>query len=210
MAYGAWAGPVAQCSYYGIQPGGKEAELQEFPNCGTIDGDGIFHVNRELLKLLHFDHNKPACVSTGMSGFKYFYVTRAGKAVETLQNYTDDPDCDEFHDGLARSPSPAGTRFVDHSLKAVISTPYEYAFRFEGAFALVCNDLRRFTPFYDEDGIGEYVGGHCGYINRRGALVVPLGPAYGEAYAHAPSSATPDAAAGEQSKLRGLELGEKR
>jgi len=175
ISYEPWFGPVAECFNY--------AEDKDFSNCGQVDEKGNFHINKALLPKLATLHDGLACFRIGNT-IKVFYVhTKTGRS---LESYGVDMGCDYFSEELARSPSPRGTRFFDRSLNIVISTPYQYAFSFEKNYAIVCNDLRLFYPFYDEDNYGEYVGGHCGYINKQGTLVVPLNYSYSDVGSHAP------------------------
>ncbi len=153
--------------------------VQNFRNCGAINADGVFIINRALLKKIRFRGTKPACL---MAAGRAFYLTRQGR---TSQAYVMDVDCDGFQEGLARSPTPLGTQFVDRSLKLVIATPYSFAKPFEQGLAVVCNDLRVRHAFGDEH--GEYAGGQCGFIDRTGTLVVPLDYSYDEVEAHRPN-----------------------
>jgi len=175
ISYELWSGPVTECF--------NDAEDKDFTNCGQVDEKGVFHINKALLPKLATIHDGLACFHLGNT-LKVFYVNK--ETGRTLESYGIDMGCDYFSEGLARSPSPQGTRFFDRSLNVIISTPYHYAFPFEKGYAIVCNDLRVFYPFYDEDNYGEYVGGYCGYINKQGTLAVPLDYSYSEVGLHAP------------------------
>lgn len=168
ITHEAWSGPVENCTYTGIAAGGESEwpELLNLTRCGTIDSNGVLQVDGDLLKNIYFESAYPSCILTrGRS----FYVDPAGRASEA---YFYDFGCDYFVEGLARSPSPQGTRFIDPALQVVISTPYQFALPFEDGMAVVCNDLRHRKELFDEHWM--YVGGRCGYIDRKGILIVPM------------------------------------
>lgn len=167
ITHEAWSGPVQNCAYIGIAAGESEwPELLDASHCGTIDGKGVLQADGELVKKIYFESSEPSCILTrGRS----FYVDPTGR---TSEAYFYDFGCDYFVEGLARSPSPQGTRFIDPALQVVISTPYQFALPFEGGMAVVCNELRHRKELFDEHWV--YVGGRCGYIDRKGVLIVPM------------------------------------
>lgn len=154
---------------------------EDFSNCGQIDENGELHINRQLLpKLVRNSESGPACIHANLH---VFYLDKTGKSVES---YWYEMGCDEFRDGLARSPSLHGTRYFDRSLNIVISTPYQFGFSFNHGYAPVCNNLRTFRPFYDEHRM--YKGGECGFIDKRGTLVVPMKYSISEIDSYAPAA----------------------
>lgn len=179
ITHDSWTGSVESCGYIGIEPDESDGPtMLSSTHCGVIDSHGVLHVDKDLLKKISFEPSMPSCL---LSQGRSFYVERTGRTSEV---YFFDMGCDYFSEGLARSPSPVGTRFVDSSLQVVISTPYQFSQPFDGGVAVVCDALRHRKELFDEH--DEFVGGRCGYIDRKGVLIVPMRYSIDEVDKHRP------------------------
>jgi hypothetical protein len=140
-------------------------ELTSFKDCGTIDSNGKFVIDKKHLGNILFAKDEPACVYA--SGPKVFYVLPDGKSIEA-QMY--DNGCDYFSEGVARGAFKGKKVYFNKKLEIVIETPYETIFPFESGYAAVCNGVR-------EEKADEHTGikgGQCGYIDHTGKVIVPL------------------------------------
>lgn len=179
VSHSNWSGPVNECAYIGIQPGeGGGPELLSATGCGRIDEQGALHVDQSLLQRVYFKGTEPSCL---LLPDRAFYIDKRGKAVET---YLFDAGCDYYSEGLVRAPSVQGTRFIDDTLTEVIATPYQFAMPFHEGVAVVCDELHLRHDLYK--GRQKLVGGRCGYIDKKGALIVPLHYPIDEIYGHRP------------------------
>lgn len=177
VSHSNWSGLVNECAYIGADAEGGP-ELLSATGCGTIDEQGMLHVDRSLLQHLYFKDAEPSCL---LLPDRAFYVDKKGKAVET---YLFDSGCDYYSEGLTRAPSDHGTRFIDDTLAEVIATPYQFAMPFYEGVAVVCDDLHLRHDLYKDH--QKLVGGRCGYIDKKGALIVPLRYPFEEIYGHHP------------------------
>ena len=140
-------------------------ELQPRGRCATLRRDGSLAVHPDHLNELQFDDGLSAVLVSG----GWYYVTPAGRTAPVL---TFDNGADYFAEGLARTHRAGKVGFIDRSLTERIGPAWDFAFPFDGGVALVCQGCRSHAT-----GEGEHLelrGGAWGYIDREGAVVVPV------------------------------------
>lgn len=100
-------------------------------------------------------------------GGRLYYANAEGRIVRVLWH---DNGADSFVEGLARTARGGKVGFVDESLAERIAPRWDFAFPFDGGFAIVCEGCRKHP-------VGEHIevrDGKWGYIDRDGVEVVPL------------------------------------
>ncbi len=153
-----------QCTYMAkASESNPYPELEAQGDCGTISGD-VLTVHENHLGRLSFDARGLGYV---FAGDGVFYVNRKGDAVRTV---VVDSAPDDFREGVARGVRDGRVGFVEESLGFVIDPVFDFAFPFEGSYALVCNGCR-------ERSVGEHSlveGGDWGVIGRDGTIAIPV------------------------------------
>jgi hypothetical protein len=130
-----------------------------------LRSDGSLAVDPEHLENLYFSEGLGEILVPRVG---WYYVTPTGRTAPVL---TYDNGADYFAEGLARTILKGKVGFIDPELAAVIPPTWDFAFPFSGGVAVVCNGCRRY-PVDDEH--WELRGGVWGYIERSGAVVVPI------------------------------------
>jgi hypothetical protein len=95
------------------------------------------------------------------------HVSRAGR---TAPAFPFDNGADYLVEGVTRVLINGKVGFVDASLAEAISPNWDFASPFDGGVAAVCSGCSAVAD-------GEHsmmVGGHWGYIDRQGRVVVPV------------------------------------
>ena len=96
------------------------------------------------------------------------YIDARGNAV--IRPWVVDNGPDYFSEGMARFTVNRKFGFFDESGKVIIKPRFDFAFPFSERRAAVCEGCR-------EEAAGEHrvvTGGKWGFINQKGAIVVPL------------------------------------
>jgi hypothetical protein len=127
--------------------------------------DGGLVVPAHMLQHAAFGSGGIATVLTGPKNL--YFVTRRGKTAPALP-FDNGPDY--FSEGLARTVRNGRVGFVNAELDQVVSPIWDFAFPFEKGVAVVCTGCT-------VNRLGEHAvmqGGKWGYINTRGAIVVPV------------------------------------
>lgn len=79
---------------------------------------------------------------------------------------------DDFAEGLARLTAGDKMGFYDQTGRTIIEPQYDFALPFQEGLAAVCSGCRK--TGLDAEGHYSVISGRWGYINRRGALVIPF------------------------------------
>jgi hypothetical protein len=135
------------------------------PAACELRTDGAITVAQRSLPHLSFDDNGLAAIV--IEDRNLYFVNRQGK---TAPAFKFDNGPDYFVEGLARTVRNGKVGFVNSKLDLVIPPAWDFAAPFDHGVAAVCN---RCTPKSD----GEHTsmtGGKWGYIDRRGAIVLPV------------------------------------
>ncbi|MCX6624771.1 MAG: WG repeat-containing protein [Acidobacteria bacterium] len=96
------------------------------------------------------------------------YIDRSGSVV--IRPFLFDNGPDDFQEGLARFTADGKFGFFDRRGSIVIKATFDFAARFSGGRAAVCQGCRKVYQ-------GEHwsmEGGRWGYINRGGELLIPF------------------------------------
>jgi pimeloyl-ACP methyl ester carboxylesterase len=142
-----------------------EPELRPFPRSCRIGADGALVLQPQHLQRIGFDDDGLATVYVPEHGVAY--VRPDGK---TAWMHPFDNGADYFVEGLARTIQGAKIGFVDRRLETVIAPAWDFAFPFEEGLAMVCDGCRT-EPVGEHS---EVVGGRWGFIDRSGAVVIPV------------------------------------
>jgi hypothetical protein len=149
--------PLA-CAFIPVQE-----STDEVAQCARRDPSGDIVVRPEVAA----EHSPPGVVSSIVVDDLLLYVLSSGKTAPALWF---DNGADRFVEGLARTVRSGRVGFVDKELVEIIPPRWDFAFRFESGFAVVCNGCKS-EPVGEHE---EMVGGEWGYIDSQGAVVVPL------------------------------------
>ncbi len=152
--------PVLDCDFV---PGLGEA----LPKCAYKSGDGHIVVRAEALTTASFG---PEGLTWVVIGGATYFVNREGK---TAPSYAYDNGADYFVEGLARTLKNGKVGFISPSLEEVIAPVWDFASPFSNGLAVVCQGCV-FTPAFPDDEHPELKGGHWGWIDKRGRVVVPV------------------------------------
>jgi pimeloyl-ACP methyl ester carboxylesterase len=180
-AIGAWTGAAIghanettdcaprDCAYWPAPTKSEpEPELMPFAGGCCVGADGALMVLPRHLKRIAFDQDGLATIYVPEHGVAY--VRRDGN---TAWMHRFDNGADYFVEGLARTVLGAKIGFVDKNLATVITPAWDFAFPFEDGLAIVCQGCRS-EPIGAHGEHSEVVGGRWGYIDRSGAVVVPV------------------------------------
>ena len=96
---------------------------------------------------------------------KWYYVTKEGKAIETITNK--EGKADEFKEGLARTRIDGKIGFFNKTLDIVLKPIYDYAFPFYDGVAEICVGCIE----HGEEENGMIEGGSWKSIDREGLIV---------------------------------------
>jgi hypothetical protein len=113
---------------------------------------------------MSFDEHGLAVVS--VSG-ALLYVARSGR---TAPAFFYDNGADYFAQGLARTVRDGKVGYVDRHLSEVIAPRWDFASPFKDGMAAVCTGCK--TEYVGEH--SRVAGGHWGYIDRKGRVIVPV------------------------------------
>jgi hypothetical protein len=133
-------------------------------SCEQTSDDGLV-VPPQVLRQASFGSEGIATILVGPKDL--YFVTRSGKTAAALP-FDNGPDY--FAEGLARTVRNRKVGFVNAGLDQVIAPVWDFAFPFEKGVAVVCTGCT-------VNRLGEHdvmQGGKWGYINKRGAIVVPV------------------------------------
>jgi len=156
---------IADCQYLS-----KESQdVVDVTACAEVDAkDQITFHSAFLQQLTRSPSHGPHCVQVKRgSSWTPYYVLANGQNRPTLSL---DNGCDDFAEGLARTPVAGRIGFMNESLTIVVEPKYEWAFPFDQGKARVCNQIS-----WVQDGESKSMAsGSCGSINKTGELNSPL------------------------------------
>jgi len=145
------------CTYW---PSG--GDMESFPHCAQLDGNGTPRVAPEHLRRLIYDRHGLATILIGQ-----WYVVRRNGVLAPVMIMDNGPE--SFSNGLARSPVGGKIGYIDRSLRLVIPARYDGAYPFAHGVAQVC-----FGCTVQSDGEHSwYAGGTSACIDRRGRTLAP-------------------------------------
>jgi hypothetical protein len=150
---------LLDCSFVPVQ-----SSEDELPGCAYIDRNGRLVLLTKTTAAVQRRNSDPVAAVVGPT---LYYLNSAGRSSPVLWY---DNGADYFSDGLARTTRGGKVGFIDRSLTEKIAPTWDFAFPFDGGLALVCQGCRSHP-------VGEHFevrGGVWGYINREGAVVVPV------------------------------------
>jgi hypothetical protein len=151
-----------KCSYHTK----LKRELLLFSDCGVIESNGQISVQKKHIDNIYFGGRyELACINIHRKG--WYYANEEGKIISAMEQ---DNGCDYFQDGVARTLIKGKVAFFNEQLEVVIATEFETATPFVNGYSAVCNG-----GYTEKLGIHTFKrGGDCGYINKKGELVLPL------------------------------------
>lgn len=152
------------------------------PECARRDADGEIVLRAGALQVADGSAAVHAVVVEG----ELLFALDSGTTAPALMF---DNGADDFVEGLARSPRDGKVGFVNRRLELVVPRAWDFAFPFEDGVARVCTGCEARRREGDEH--SEVAGGHWGYVDRAGRVVVPVVHARDEL--PPPPGATPDA-----------------
>lgn len=150
---------LLDCSFIPLQ-----SPEDELPGCAYIDDDGRLVLLKKTTAAVKGRSSDPVPAVVGRT---LYYLNGSGRSAPVLWY---DNGADGFAEGLARTTRGGKIGFIDRSLTEKIAPTWDFAFPFDGGVARVCQGCRSHP-------VGEHFelrGGFWGYINREGAVVVPV------------------------------------
>lgn len=159
------------CAYPAASTGETpNPEIVGFDDCGYFDAEGnpVFTAQQQQ-QIRKAAENNLLCVYVGteIGSYRVFYFYNDTRHETVFY----DNGCDYFREGLVRVFERNKTAFADSQLNIVLRPHSDIATSFWAGHAIVCNG-----PL-DMENIGETTlksGGHCGLINKQGALVLAM------------------------------------
>ena len=155
----ATAAPLLACRFHPPQ-----SRHDEIPGCAARLADGSLGFRAKALAAIRERGSGP--VALWVDGTLH-YANAQGRASPVV---VFDNGADPFSEGLARTPRGGKIGFIDRELQLRIAPQWDFAFPFEGGYAIVCRACRARRVGEHE----ERVGGVWGIIDAQGRDVVPV------------------------------------
>jgi len=157
------------CHYCPVESkANPQPELSPFPDCACVHADG-----RLVIDAFHLENmalNRDGLGTIYVTGSGVAYATRGGK---TAWAHPFDNGADDFVEGLARTVRDSKIGFMNKNLDVVIEPTWDFAFPFERGLEVVCEGCK-IVPVCKDCDHSEVVDGKWGYIDSRGAVVIPV------------------------------------
>lgn len=155
----------AQPCWYFAEGGEAAGDFAVHELCAILDESGVPKVAPEHLAAATFDDG----LATFFIDRRWFYARSDGTLLEVLAY---DNGADMWSSGLVRGPDQGKIMFFDRSLAPAMETAFDWAWPFEGDYALVCQGCA-IEPA-DGDEHRALNGGVWGAIDLHGEPVVAI------------------------------------
>ena len=167
----------------------REGIITVNTGCLNIQHDRMFIHQRYLKNMTPDEHG---LVTLHANGQFYHVNPTTGHYLAVIGS---DNWADDYSLGLVRAYRDGKIAFYDRTVKQVIPPLYDFAWRFEKGYALVCIGCHTDnSPCQDaDDGCPEHravIGGKWGYINQQGKEVVPVFFSCGTIWENRPKKST--------------------
>lgn len=126
--------------------------------------DGVLTMDAEKMAQLRYDDEGMTVFLTSREAF---YIKRDGRFLPVIIY---DNGADNFEEGMVRVSIRGKIAYYDREFRQVIAPKYGWGWPFENGRALVCREC----TFKRSGEHTAVISGSCGYIDAKGAEIIPL------------------------------------